>query len=76
MKYECDTCENISSCVCPACMEGTVEWFKAYKKRKNAQIRKLKREIRYHIGCRTGDIEYMKGGKALMKEFDKVYQYL
>ena len=44
-------------------------------KKKNEQIRKLKREVLYHIMCRTGDLEYSKTGRKLQKEFEKDYLY-
>ena len=43
--------------------------------KKNSQIRTLKREVLYHIMCRTGDIEYSETGKKLQKEFGKDYSY-
>lgn len=45
-------------------------------KEKNRQIRKLKREIRYHILCRTGDLEFSEYGKKLAKEFDEDYKWI
>ena len=44
-------------------------------KKKNAQIRKLKREIDFLNLCRLSDIDYVKRGRELAKEFDKKYGY-
>lgn len=82
IKHSCDDCENVDSDNCRACMRGAETYFhkqlqkkKEQLNEKNRQIRALKREIRYNILCRMGDIEYVDDGPALMEEFDEQYRF-
>jgi len=51
--------------------KNLVEQLNADKKELNKSNRKLKRKIRYIILKQSGDLEYVRDGKFLYKEFGK-----